>query len=542
MEHEAHAQPGGPGTAAAHTPGPATATLTELAVLLVEDDPVFARLVRAHLGGLAARLDWVEDARAGLAALCERIHDVCLLDVNLPDGDGVDVLRAARAAGCDAPVILLTADERASVADAALAAGASDYVVKRALDSEALGRAVRYAVGRARAEAAVRASERSLRARLAASDRLASVGTLAAGVAHELNNPLAYVLANVRHAHDTLRARAGEAPDLVEALEHAVEGAERLRAIARDLKLFARGDGGEKRSVDVRPVLESALNMAWNEIRHRARLVKDLRAVPPVDASESRLAQVFLNLLVNAAQAIPIGAADHNQIRVLARCRDGRVVVEISDSGEGIAADELPRIFEPFFTTKPAEIGTGLGLSICQGIIHDLGGEITVSSTLGVGTTFTVSLPPGRLDDAHTPAPAERPAAAARAHVVVVDDEAALGKALRRALADEHDVVAVTDAREALRLVEAGEPVDLIISDLAMPNMTGMELYAALEKLAPSLAQGMVFMTGGAFTAQTRTFLSSVPNVRLEKPFEPAALRAAVRDRLQADRARPRRE
>ncbi|HLM75125.1 MAG TPA: ATP-binding protein, partial [Polyangiaceae bacterium] len=210
-------------------------------------------------------------------------------------------------------------------------------------------------------------------ARLFVADRMASLGTMAAGVAHEINNPLSYVMANVSHVLTELGRRAADAPDAyrdaLEALDEALEGVERIRRIVADLKTFSRPDDDGAVTLDVRRVLDSCANMAQNEIKHRAKLVKEYAVTPPVRGSDARLGQVFLNLLVNAAQAIPMGHASENEIRLKTRVREGgRVVIEVTDTGPGIPPEVLPKIFDPFFTTKPVGEGTGLGLSICHAI------------------------------------------------------------------------------------------------------------------------------------------------------------------------------
>ena len=249
---------------------------------------------------------------------------------------------------------------------------------------------------RLRAEAALKQSE----ARMIEIDRLASLGTLAAGVAHEINNPLSYVLLNLDFVLRAISACApGDEPslpcaELVTRLREARLGVDRMRLIVKDLKAFSRVDTERRGPVDVRRVLDEAIEIASNDLRPRARLVRAFDDVPRVEASASRLGQVFLNLIVNAGQAIAEGDAEHNQITVSTSVdAEGRVVVAVVDSGDGIPEDILARIFEPFFTTKPAGIGTGLGLSICHGIITSLGGEITVESRLGHGSTFRVLLP-----------------------------------------------------------------------------------------------------------------------------------------------------
>lgn len=236
---------------------------------------------------------------------------------------------------------------------------------------------------------------KDLEAQLVVGDRMASIGMLAAGVAHEINNPLAYVLANLRFVAEAMLKQKTLAPcgaldEVVTAIAEAQEGAERVNGIVRDLKAFARSEDTQRGPVDLHQILDSAANLAANELRHCARLVKDYSVERlTVEGSASRLGQVFLNLLVNAAQAIPEGAATHNEIRVVTRAQeDGRVLVEVRDTGPGMSPEVLKRLFTPFFTTKPKGIGTGLGLSICQKIVTAHGGEIQVRSELGRGTSF----------------------------------------------------------------------------------------------------------------------------------------------------------
>jgi PAS domain S-box-containing protein len=380
---------------------------------------------------------------------------------------------------------------------------------------------------------------KSMQAQVLLADRLASVGVLAGGVAHEINNPLAYVMGNLDFIAEEIRRLGQELPpgrtrELEEALNDTREGAQRVRRIVGDLRTFSRGDEAQRGPVNLRRILELSCNMVWNEIRHRARLVKDFGAVPPVDADESRLGQVFVNLLLNAAQAIPEGQAEENEIRIVTRTdAQGWVVVEVRDTGSGIPPENLGRIFDPFFTTKPVGMGTGLGLSICHGIVTSFGGKISVESQLGQGSLFRVVLPPARSEERprESPAPLAAPASR-RARILLVDDEPAVCASLQRLLASEHDVVGVTRARDAIARLESGEEFDVILCDLMMPEMTGMELYAEIRRILPALLDRIVFLTGGAFTPRAQAFLEEVPNPRLEKPVDMRTLRAMIRERL----------
>ncbi|WNG61443.1 GAF domain-containing protein [Archangium gephyra] len=223
-------------------------------------------------------------------------------------------------------------------------------------------------------------------------DRLATIGQLAAGVVHEINNPLSFLLNNLA----LVKRGMGQSrpPEVTQALADVNEGAERVRLIVQDLKLLSSPDEMERGPVEVGKVVRSAVKLAAHEIRNRAHVVESLDEVPRVRGSEARLCQVFLNLLLNAAHAISPGQPEHNRIQVSAREVSGeRVLVEVSDTGCGIPPELLERVFDPFFTTKPVGVGSGLGLSVCRRIIGAHGGELTVESEPGRGTTFQVFLP-----------------------------------------------------------------------------------------------------------------------------------------------------
>jgi len=321
---------------------------------------------------------------------------------------------------------------------------------------------------------------------------------------------------------------------VVAALEEAREGGVRVREIVRDLKTFSRADDTGREPVDVGRVLKSALSLATSEIRARARVEVAIAPTPRVLGSEHRLGQVLLNLLINAAQAIPEGRRDEHLIRASTGVMpDGRVQVAIADDGAGIPPAHRVRIFDPFFTTKPVGVGTGLGLSICHGIVTALGGEIALESEEGRGSTFRVLLPAAPVEELvrHTPAPVT---AVRRARVLVVDDEPLVCRAVQRILSPPHDVRTRASGQGALATLEAEDGFDLVLCDLMMPDLSGMDLHARVLERRPELAERFVFLTGGAFTAGAREFLARVPNRCVEKPFEPAALRELVAKVLEA--------
>jgi PAS domain S-box-containing protein len=382
-----------------------------------------------------------------------------------------------------------------------------------------------------------------MQARLLLADRMASLGTLAAGVAHEINNPLAFVLGNLVYIDEALSrltpgAKLPDVETLGTAMRDAREGAERIRAIVRDLATFSRGGDPEVvLPVDVNHALEFSLKMAERHVRHRARLVKRLQEIPPVVAVESKLGQVFLNLLVNAAQAIPEGDAAHHEVRVTSSFDpgSGRVVVEVSDTGRGIAAEDLPRIFDPFFTTKPVGTGAGLGLSICHSIVTSMGGEIAVESQPGRGTTVRVTLPATERRKEASRAK-EGKAPLGRARILVVDDEPLVGSVIQRLLSPAHEVIAISRAQEALSLVGAGARFDVILCDLVMPEMSGMDLYGRLLASHPAQAKRMVFMTAGAFTQGARAFVEKERGFRVvTKPLDHKELEAIIREVVEGE-------
>ena len=274
--------------------------------------------------------------------------------------------------------------------------------------------------------------------------------------------------------------------------------------------------------------------MTSNEVRHRARLTRDYGDVAPVNGNESRLGQVFLNLIVNAAQAIPEGDAGSNEIKIITRMDlSGRVAIEFHDTGAGIPAEVLPHIFDAFFTTKAATAGTGLGLAICHRIVAEHDGEISVKSRTGSGTVFRVVLRAANQKTAAPPTATPGILAARAGRVLVVDDEQMLCNAIERILGADHYVTTVTSARDALSRLGGGERFDLILCDLMMPEMTGMDLSDELLQSMPDQAKKFIFMSGGVFTDNARAFLARSSNEVIDKPFKGAGLRQMVHRFLQ---------
>lgn len=372
--------------------------------------------------------------------------------------------------------------------------------------------------------------------RLQSRDRMASIGTLAAGVVHGINNPLSYVIANLEYVKRLLSQSDGKLEprawlELGDVIDDSLDGSERVRRIVSDLGSFSRPREGSAAAVDLEQAAERALGVAENEIRQRARVVRELSGIPAAQGTEAKLGQVLLNVLINAAHAIEPGALEHNTITLRSELdARGRPTLSIEDTGCGIAQANLARVFDPFFTTKPVGVGAGLGLSIAHRIMRELDGEIRIESELGRGTRVTLTLPVAPLGIATLPVLDSVPPFSTdrfRARVLVIDDEPAILRAFRRVLS-AHEVVVATSGSEALRLLGEGAAFDVIFCDVMMPEMSGVEVYRRLRELHPGQEQKVVFVTGGAFAGPAAQFLESVENPTLDKPFTGSALRAHV--------------
>lgn len=379
--------------------------------------------------------------------------------------------------------------------------------------------------------------------RAAVADRLATVGVLAAGVAHEINNPLAYVKSNVDYVLERLGDAGAGVPGTSEmraALTDAAQGALRVQKIVRDLKVFARdGEADDDVAFALEPMIESAIAITNVELRQKAKLVRQFGKAPNVKGSESKLAQVVLNLLVNAVQALPPGRPETNEIRVTTREESGAAIIEVEDTGSGIPTEHLSRLFDPFFTTKPVGEGTGLGLCISRRIVTSMNGELSVRSKLGQGTTFQIRLP-GTGETISPAAPRvtlpREAAPARRGRVLVIDDEASIGTAISRLLS-AHEVVWLGTGDEALERLRTDQNFDVILCDVAMPKRSGIECYQMLEKECPKLAERVVFLSGGAFEPKAQAFLASTTHVWVKKPFDGPQLKVLVNERIAAGSA-----
>jgi CheY-like chemotaxis protein len=387
--------------------------------------------------------------------------------------------------------------------------------------------------------------ERAMTDQLNRAERMASIGTLAAGVAHEINNPLAYVTINIAYCVERLRyieellegrsVKLGSPESLRtllgpmgQALAEAHQGTSRVATIVRDLRALTRQDSEQEFDVALPLALETAIHMVEPEFRFVATLERDFALAGSVRGNETRIVQVFLNLILNASQAFTTNDPGTNRITLRARSEGPITICEVQDNGPGIAQANLEKIFLPFFTTKPVGVGTGLGLSICHGLVNAMGGTLTVESTPGKGSTFRVAL---RTAESSAPRSVRRLPSAApngRARILLVDDEPLILRSVARLLRDQHDIEVAANGREAYDMLTSGEQFDLVVCDLMMPIMTGMELFEAIAKIDKPLCDKFVFLTGGAFTEGARRFLSTVENPTLDKPVQPNLLRSVV--------------
>lgn len=359
-----------------------------------------------------------------------------------------------------------------------------------------------------------------------AQERFTAVSTLAAGVAHEINNPLTYIRGNLDFALQILLP--GETQhideDVVEGLREAREGTVRVADIVSSLKTFSRIEEEDDGPCSLPRAIAVALRLTRNEIRHCADLkVTGLDSLPRVKGSKSRIAQIFVNLLLNAAQAIEARPAGRGRITMTGTVLDEMAVVEVSDDGVGIPSKQQRRIFDPFYSTRPLGLGTGLGLPVAENLVRGSGGRLELESELDQGTTLRVLLPVAGAITPATWSTAPESLATDSLAILVVDDERPVLSALRRMLVGAHRVTiagSVAEATEQLHSVR----FDVILCDLLMPEGGGQDVYGRALEINPGYARRFVFMTGGAFRDADVDFLRGYGGPTLRKPIEPDQL------------------
>jgi len=575
-----------------------------LRLLLVEDSSDDAELILMAL------------RRAGFDPVCERVHavkdlqsalargswDLVVSDYQLGSFTGRESLAIVRGSGQDIPFILVSGAVGEDVAVDSMIAGASDYVMKDKLVR--LGPAVRRELADAEVRRRRRQAEEDLKhayedlerrvhertAELSAANarvreelderrrleeernrmfvhlirgqKLQAIGQLAAGVAHEINNPVGWILSNLGTIEEyyaalaglleKTTAAAGALPgpegdrlreeigrlrreyesdfvleDFVTAVRDSKEGAIRIRDIVANLKSFARLDEKEPEEADLLQILESAIKLSASELKFKAEVVRRFSPLPRVPCRPRQIEQVFINLLVNAAQAIP----ERGKVTVSAELVDGDAVVRVRDTGTGIPAELRQRLFEPFFTTKPVGKGTGLGLHVAYKIVRAHGGKIAVDSTPGEGTVVTVRLPAVRVGGKTRIADPEA-SGAEEPLVVVVDDDPPSLRVLERALSGEGvRLLATQDPRKALEWVES-RGVRMILTDQRMPEMLGTTLLEEVARVSPGTRRLLV--TAFPESPEVRDARGHAAEEVIAKPWDEKDLRHLVRSRLDA--------
>ncbi|MEM6533317.1 MAG: PAS domain-containing protein [Myxococcota bacterium] len=362
-------------------------------------------------------------------------------------------------------------------------------------------------------------------------ERMASLGTLSSAIAHEINNPLTYILANIDFLTGELANVATR--DQFEMLVEARRGAEQVRKIVAGLKAFSRTGSNVREAIDVAETVDIALRMVGNELRHKAQVQTDIQSVPVVSGDTSELLQVLTNVFVNAAQAIPDDDGRDHRISIDVASTGLWVEIRTTDSGVGLPQEGQGRIFEPFFTTKPQGVGTGLGLSVSLGIIQRMGGTLKLVGMPSGGAQAVIRLPVASpADFAPSEEEAQESIRPIRSRVLIIDDDERVGRAMKRMLSRHYDVDTYEDGHAALERIRADAP-DVILCDLMMPGFSGIQFYEEASRIAPKLIERLIFITGGAFGAEARGFLEGIRNPVLEKPVDVTTLHALIRERVE---------
>ncbi|MEP7119572.1 MAG: response regulator [Byssovorax sp.] len=518
-------------------------------VLIAEDHPVSHRLLRTMLTAVGHEVVSAHDGDQALAMMmAPDAPYLAILDWQMPGISGVEVCRRVREDRRDRYryLMLLTSRTEAEHAAEGMDAGADDYL-RKPISADELDARIRageriLALDARRLELAREKTEAVGAAHEARAERIASLDRVAAAAAHEINNPLSCVSNNLEFAQQVL-SRFPDQGEVVQVLAEARDGVDRIRRIVEDLKGAGQPGDDAIGSVELSRALETAIKLAETHTRSKARVTMALGDPRRVVGNEGRLAQVFLSLLINAANDIPEGNASQNLIQVRTTASEDGVVVEVEGSGAGMPVDVVSRTHEPFFTTKLSE-GLGLGLARSLSILESVGGTLCFdsrpsSSIARVTLTASPAVPeveaaaPPKSSPTSTAIDVDEPL-----EVLVIDDEPLVARALTRGLRP-HRVTIAQGGREGLALLAGGRRFDLILCDMMMPELTGMDVYEEIARLYPHALPSLAFISGGCFTEQTEAFQASVTVPFLDKPIKLARIRALLHERAHRARTEP---
>ncbi len=492
-------------------------------------------------------------------------EDLCVLLLPTP---AEHAIREARSQFGGAPLGFVALDE--VVALEAVSNGADEVLVWPARDDTA----IHGFFDRTKLRARLRKEQEQSSAAVAHAEKLAALGTLVAGVAHEINNPLTVLqlsveactslmkpLTNVAHELKVLSVRGGGATaeqvrtlfelsqtgapqrEGKELLDEMLAAATSIAEVVRDLRIFARSDGDREAPelVDVNDVIDQALRLVGREVEAAGHIERDYSSeLPRLVVPQGRLTQVLINILVNASHAIREVERPVHRVRISTRADEEFVAISISDTGPGIAPDAVERIFDPFFTTKRAGYGTGLGLSISKSIMRGLGGDLIVESVHGTGATFIAFVPipdHATIREAylHARGPSQHPRAVERRNVLVVDNDERILKAYARVLGRSCNVMIASDGQEAIDLLRSGSKADALVTELSLPDVDGQSLFEWLQQKEPALAERTVFVAAEATRERYKTFLGCVNNRVLTKPITASTLLMALNETVRAE-------
>ena len=510
-------------------------TQENLSLLLIEDDSLDQRALQRTLNrtSMECTLVCAEDLETGLSELTRVTYDCVLLDWHLPDGKGGEFLEQAVVLAPDVPVIVLTGSDDTALVKEALSHGAQDYLVKSDFSPNMLERSVRYAIDRKQSE--------QLRARIVKVERLRSIGQLAGGVAHEINNPAGWITANLEFMLETIdESVAPDASvailekdslaDLRELLDECQQGIGRISDIVRALRTYAEASREKIEPVNLNFVVEQAMQLTSSELRWRAQLIADLDPdLPTIDGDLGTLVQSLVHILMNAAQSIErVRDRRDHQIRITTRVISNQISLVVEDSGVGVDAAIVDRAFQPFVASPSHR--TGMGLAVVSDVVEQHGGTVRFLRHHEPGARVEILLPfgseaiPKPTDTLESLTPEHKGAM----RILIVDDEPHMQRMFMRLFGSEHDIQIANNIGESIDLLTEDPSYDGILINLLRFENVAMEWLASVDGLDDNLGKRVVVCTAGAVTDRLRGFITASGATTLEKPFELSDLQSTL--------------